>query len=191
MTEAFAALPRGRVLQYHNVTPARFFATYDPALFRLAALGRQELATLVGHVDLALGDSDFNRRELEALGFAPHRRPADRASTLTRSRRRRPQPGAREDPRRRPRQLPVRRPHRAEQEDRGHHPAGRALQALRRRLLPVHLRRTVRRRAAVLRDDPRADGASSRCCRSGSCSPAPCPTRSSRSYYRHAASTSR
>jgi len=24
---------------------------------------------LAGHVDLALGDSDFNRRELEALGF--------------------------------------------------------------------------------------------------------------------------
>ena len=40
-------------------------------MFRLASFGRRELATLVGHVDLALGDSDFNRRELEALGFAP------------------------------------------------------------------------------------------------------------------------
>lgn len=71
MTGAFAALSGGRVLQYHNVTPASFFAPYDPALFRLAALGRQELATLAGHVDLALGDSEFNRAELEALGFAP------------------------------------------------------------------------------------------------------------------------
>src|SRR5947199_4502425 len=26
MSEAFASLPNGRVLQYHNVTPARFFA---------------------------------------------------------------------------------------------------------------------------------------------------------------------
>jgi glycosyltransferase involved in cell wall biosynthesis len=69
MTEAFASLPRGRVLQYHNVTPAAYFAPYDPALFRLAALGRQELATLAGRVDLALGDSEFNRQELEALGF--------------------------------------------------------------------------------------------------------------------------
>jgi len=34
-------------------------------------IGRQELASLVGHVDLALGDSEFNRRELEELGFAP------------------------------------------------------------------------------------------------------------------------
>lgn len=70
MTAAFAALPRGRILQYHNVTPASFFAPYDPALFRLASLGRQELSTLVGSVDLALGDSEYNRHELESLGFS-------------------------------------------------------------------------------------------------------------------------
>src|SRR5436190_8408039 len=70
MTEAFASLGSGRVLQYHNVTPAAYFAPYDPALFRLASLGRDELATLVGRVDLALGDSDYNRQELEALGFS-------------------------------------------------------------------------------------------------------------------------
>ncbi len=70
MTSAFASLGRGRILQYHNVTPASFFAQYDAGLFRLAALGRQELATLVGRADLALGDSEFNRQELESLGFA-------------------------------------------------------------------------------------------------------------------------
>ncbi len=70
MTEAFAALDGARVLQYHNITPARFFAPYDAGLFRLAALGREELRSLAGRVDLALGDSDFNRRELEELGFA-------------------------------------------------------------------------------------------------------------------------
>jgi glycosyltransferase involved in cell wall biosynthesis len=69
MTEAFASLAGVKVLQYHNITPAAFFAPYDPGLFRLAALGRRELATLAGRVDLALGDSEFNRRELEALGF--------------------------------------------------------------------------------------------------------------------------
>jgi glycosyltransferase involved in cell wall biosynthesis len=71
MTAAFATLDRGRILQYHNVTPAAFFAPYDSALFRLASLGRTELATLVGRVDLALGDSEYNRRELDALGFRP------------------------------------------------------------------------------------------------------------------------
>lgn len=71
MTAAFARLPRGRVLQYHNVTPPAYFAPFDATLFRLTALAREELRTLVGHVDLALGVSDFNRRELEAMGFAP------------------------------------------------------------------------------------------------------------------------
>jgi glycosyltransferase involved in cell wall biosynthesis len=71
MTAAFATLGGARILQYHNITPAAFFAPYSPGLFRLAALGRQELASLRGRVDLALGDSEFNRKELEALGFAP------------------------------------------------------------------------------------------------------------------------
>jgi len=70
MTEAFARLKGAKVLQYHNITPAAFFAPYDPGLFRLAALGRRELAALAGCVDLALGDSDFNRQELEELGFS-------------------------------------------------------------------------------------------------------------------------
>ena len=69
MTAAFASLKHAKLLQYHNITPAAFFAAYDPGLFRLAALGRQELATLAGRVDLALGDSEFNRQELESLGF--------------------------------------------------------------------------------------------------------------------------
>jgi glycosyltransferase involved in cell wall biosynthesis len=71
MTEAFASLTGRRVLQYHNITPAAFFAPYDAGMFRLAALGREELRTLVGRVDLALGDSDFNRQELADMGFSP------------------------------------------------------------------------------------------------------------------------
>ena len=69
MTAAFATLPKGRVLQYHNVTPARFFAPYDPGLFRLASIAREELATLSASTDLALGDSEYNRQELDELGF--------------------------------------------------------------------------------------------------------------------------
>ena len=71
MTEAFARLPHGRVMLYHNVTPAHYFAPYSPALFRLASLARAELASLAGRVDLALGVSEFNRAELESMGFAP------------------------------------------------------------------------------------------------------------------------
>jgi glycosyltransferase involved in cell wall biosynthesis len=69
MTAEFARLPRGRVLQYHNVTPAHFFAQYDANIFRLAALSREDLKSLAGHTDLALGDSEYNRQELASLGF--------------------------------------------------------------------------------------------------------------------------
>jgi glycosyltransferase involved in cell wall biosynthesis len=71
MTAAFQTLPGARVLHYHNVTPAHFFAPFDTGLCRLVADGRRELATLAGKVDLALGVSAFNRRELDELGFAP------------------------------------------------------------------------------------------------------------------------
>jgi glycosyltransferase involved in cell wall biosynthesis len=69
MTEAFGRLPGRRVLQYHNVTPASYFAPFDAALFRLASFAREELATLVGRVDLALGASEYSREELESIGF--------------------------------------------------------------------------------------------------------------------------
>jgi len=69
MTAEFAQLPRGRILQYHNVTPAHFFGPWDPAMFRLAELSRDDLRSLAGHTDIALGDSDYNRQELERLGF--------------------------------------------------------------------------------------------------------------------------
>jgi glycosyltransferase involved in cell wall biosynthesis len=71
MTAAFAALRGRRVLLYHNVTPAAFFAPFDASLFRLASLARTELASLAGRVNLALGVSEFNRQELAALGFEP------------------------------------------------------------------------------------------------------------------------
>jgi len=69
MTGSLATLPGTRVLCYHNVTPPSFFAPFDPALAALTARGRAELETLVDRVDLALAVSDYNRRELEDLGF--------------------------------------------------------------------------------------------------------------------------
>lgn len=70
MTRAFATLPGVRVLHYHNVTPAHFFAPYDTGISRFVSKGREELASLAGHTDLALGVSAYNRAELDALGFA-------------------------------------------------------------------------------------------------------------------------
>jgi glycosyltransferase involved in cell wall biosynthesis len=58
-----------RVLLHHNITPPGFFVDWDPEMVRLCALGREQLGSLRGGVDLALADSEFSRRELEALGF--------------------------------------------------------------------------------------------------------------------------
>ena len=62
--------PDRLVAIYHNITPAHFFVRYDPEMVHICTLGRTELTGLAGHVDLALGDSEFNRRELEDAGFA-------------------------------------------------------------------------------------------------------------------------
>lgn len=69
MTPVFGTLPGARVLHYHNVTPAHFFAPYDAGICRIAAEGRRQLSTLADRTDLALGVSEYNREELDALGF--------------------------------------------------------------------------------------------------------------------------
>ena len=72
MTEAFArARPAAACC---STTTSRRRVSSRRTIRRCSAwpsLARQELATLVGRVDLALGVSEYNRRELEALGFAP------------------------------------------------------------------------------------------------------------------------
>jgi glycosyltransferase involved in cell wall biosynthesis len=69
LTSAFAESRSKRVLIYHNITPPEFFRGYDDELVRIAARGRRELASLARACELALGDSEFNRKELESFGF--------------------------------------------------------------------------------------------------------------------------
>jgi glycosyltransferase involved in cell wall biosynthesis len=69
LTSTFAQSKAKRVLIYHNITPPEFFHGYDDELVRIAAQGRRELSGLARACDLALGDSEFNRKELEAFGF--------------------------------------------------------------------------------------------------------------------------
>lgn len=69
LTAALRAHRGRRVLLHHNITPPEFFAPWDAELERICRLGREEVVTLRAHVDLALGDSEFNRRELELAGF--------------------------------------------------------------------------------------------------------------------------
>ncbi len=69
MTEDFAGLAGTRVVHYHNVTPAHFFAKYDPTLCHVTRQARLELASLAGRTDVAYGASRFSCEELNALGF--------------------------------------------------------------------------------------------------------------------------
>jgi glycosyltransferase involved in cell wall biosynthesis len=64
------ALPDRMALIYHNITPPEYFVGVHDLLVELCYLGRRELAAYVDRCELALGDSEFNRTELEALGFA-------------------------------------------------------------------------------------------------------------------------
>src|SRR5215470_14257738 len=63
------SLPDRMMLVYHNVTPAEYFVTFYPALAKFCYLGRRELRAYAQRCILALGDSEYNRRELEAEGF--------------------------------------------------------------------------------------------------------------------------
>ena len=69
MNEAFAALRSKRVLQFHNITPPSFFASWDREIYRILDQGRRGLEKLASLDALALGDSEFNRLELERFGF--------------------------------------------------------------------------------------------------------------------------
>ena len=54
---------------YHNITPAEWFLGFHPHLAGLCHHGRRELSAFAPRTELALGDSEFNRRELEAAGY--------------------------------------------------------------------------------------------------------------------------
>ena len=65
------ALPDRMVLIYHTITPPQYFVDINKELVRLCFRGRRELALYQSRCDLALGDSEYNRQELDALGFSP------------------------------------------------------------------------------------------------------------------------
>ena len=65
------ALPGRMVLVYHNITPPEYFLGVHKDLVKLCFRGRRELTAYIPRCELALGDSEYNRHELEELGF-PH-----------------------------------------------------------------------------------------------------------------------
>lgn len=64
-------LPDRKILIYHNITPMHFFLDTNLVLAQLCYLGRKELSRFTQCVALGLGDSEYNRQELEDVGFTP------------------------------------------------------------------------------------------------------------------------
>ena len=69
VTKKFLRVPEKKVIIYHNITPFHFFLDYHRILAKDCYKGRLELKNLVDRVDLALGDSLYNEREMKQLGF--------------------------------------------------------------------------------------------------------------------------
>jgi glycosyltransferase involved in cell wall biosynthesis len=64
------ALPCRMMLVYHNITPPEYFLGVHEHLVRQCYHGRREILAYRSRVELAVGASEFSRRELEAMGFS-------------------------------------------------------------------------------------------------------------------------
>ena len=58
------------VLNYHNITPASYFQTWQPDLARSVERGRQQLGQLASITRRGIADSEFNAQELRDLGIS-------------------------------------------------------------------------------------------------------------------------
>jgi glycosyltransferase involved in cell wall biosynthesis len=63
------AMPGKMVLIYHNITPPEYFVGVHRDLVGQCFRGRRELTAYIERCSLALGDSEYNRQELQDLGF--------------------------------------------------------------------------------------------------------------------------
>ncbi|MFH1477547.1 MAG: glycosyltransferase [Verrucomicrobiota bacterium] len=69
VNDIFAGLACRKVLRYHNITPAHFFRGLQEKLARDLAWGRDQARTLAKTAEVNMADSQFNARELIALGY--------------------------------------------------------------------------------------------------------------------------
>jgi glycosyltransferase involved in cell wall biosynthesis len=69
VSKMFFRIPDKKIMIYHNITPHHYFMSTHRILTRECYKGRLEIKLFVDKVDLALGDSEFNRKELESIGY--------------------------------------------------------------------------------------------------------------------------
>lgn len=59
------------VVDYHNMTPAEYFAAWEPLASRSMQHGRRQLAELAPHLAAAVADSGYNAADLASFGAPP------------------------------------------------------------------------------------------------------------------------
>ncbi len=69
VSEFVKKLPDKKIMIYHNITPPEYFCGINETLVNLLGNGKKELRSLVDHIDLAVGVSEYNRLELQEMGF--------------------------------------------------------------------------------------------------------------------------
>ncbi len=69
VSKLFFRIPDKKIMIYHNITSHAYFLDFHRILTRECYKGRLELQLFRDKTDLALGDSEFNRRELELAGY--------------------------------------------------------------------------------------------------------------------------
>lgn len=69
MTPFFLKAPDRKAIIYHNITPERFYKGINDEVYYILKKGRRELSSLANKIDLAMADSEYNRRELVDMGF--------------------------------------------------------------------------------------------------------------------------
>jgi len=67
--DVFASHPGLKLLNYHNISPSELVERWMPHLGEELRLGRRQLAELAPAVALGFADSEFNRAELEEVGY--------------------------------------------------------------------------------------------------------------------------
>lgn len=69
VSEFVKKLPDKKIMIYHNITPPEYFYGVNETLVNLLENGKKELRSLVDHIDLAVGVSEYNMLELQEMGF--------------------------------------------------------------------------------------------------------------------------
>ncbi|HCB34074.1 MAG TPA: hypothetical protein DEP69_02565 [Acidimicrobiaceae bacterium] len=67
--EAWARHDGRKLVNYHNITPTELIAGWHPVLGTEVRLGREQMARYADLCEHAICDSEFNRRELQELGY--------------------------------------------------------------------------------------------------------------------------